>query len=294
MMTDRKDDDKKCSSCGRSDCPTRPVEGNPVTGMSADDELIRRQLGRIRTKLLVMSGKGGVGKSTCAVNLAVALARRGHRTGLLDIDIHGPSLPMMLGLETGQIRVHDGVIQPVEVYGIRAMSVGLALPHPDKAVIWRGPMKASVIRQFVRDVDWGDLDVLVIDSPPGTGDEPLTMAKLLDCSGHAVIVSTPQPVAVTDVRKSIVFCRQVGLDVRGVIENMSGFVCPHCGVESPIFETGGAAGMAEEMGVRFLGRLPIIPSIGRGGDRGTPFALGDAGDPAVKAFEGIVASVLME
>ena len=190
----------------------------------------------IRHKFLVLSGKGGVGKSTVAVNLAAALADAGRRVGLLDVDLHGPSVPGLLGLRYTPQPGHAGGIAPAQV-GERlwVMSIQFFLPDADDAVIWRGPRKYSAIRQLLAGVDWGHLDCLVVDAPPGTGDEPLALAELLGGGAGAVIVSTPQRVAVTDVRKALVFCEKVGLPVLGVIENMSGFVCPHCGETTDIF-----------------------------------------------------------
>jgi Mrp family chromosome partitioning ATPase/predicted Fe-Mo cluster-binding NifX family protein len=230
-----------------------------------------RQLQRIRHKIVVLSGKGGVGKSTVAVNLAVSLAMAGRTVGLLDIDLHGPSIPTMLKLTDTQVAVQDGKFIPVGYEALKVISIGFLLEHPEDAVIWRGPMKAGVIKQFVDDVDWGDLDYLVVDCPPGTGDEPLSIVQILGTCDGAVIVTTPQDVALADVRKSISFCRKVDLPVLGVIENMSGLVCPHCGKVVDVFKTGGGGAMAREMKVPFLGRLPLDPQIVQAGDDGHPF-----------------------
>lgn len=241
-----------------------------------------------------MSGKGGVGKSTVAVNLAVAAAKAGKRVGLLDIDVHGPSVPTMLGLEGKQLFSTETGIEPIETEGIRVISVGFLLDNPDDPVVWRGPMKISVIRQFLESVAWGDLDLLVIDAPPGTGDEPLTVLQLVprDMAG-AVIVTTPQRVASVDVRKSVSFCKQLEIPVLGVIENMSGFVCPHCGKLTPILRQGGGKALAEDMGVPFLGSIPLDPAVTDAGDNGTPFASDAKGDsPVSSAFRDIVSKVL--
>jgi len=241
---------------------------------------------------MVLSGKGGVGKSTVAVNLAVALARAGRRVGLLDVDLHGPSVPRMLGLEGRGVEVRGGAIVPVTAGGLKVLSVGFLLPERDAPVIWRGPMKMNVIRQFLADVEWGDLDWLVIDSPPGTGDEPLSVCQLVDGADGAVLVTTPQEVALADVRKSVNFCRQLGLPVLGVLENMSGFACPHCGRTTPLFGAGGGERMADEMGVPLLGRIPIDPQMVEACDAGTPYIERFPASAAAKAFERAVAPLL--
>lgn len=240
-----------------------------------DDALARRehaqQLQRIHHKIVVLSGKGGVGKSTVAVNLAVALAMAGRTVGLLDIDLHGPSIPTMLKLADARLDVVDGKLIPAGYEALKVISIGFLLERPEEAVIWRGPMKAGVIKQFVDDVAWGDLDYLVVDCPPGTGDEPLSIVQTLGTCDGAVIVNTPQDVALADVRKSISFCRKVDLPVLGVVENMSGLVCPHCGEVVDVFKTGGGEAMAREMNVPFIGRLPLDPNVVQAGDAGHPF-----------------------
>ena len=240
-----------------------------------DDALAKmeheRHLQRIRHKIVVLSGKGGVGKSTVAVNLAMSLAMAGRTVGLLDIDLHGPSIPTMLKLADAQLDVVDGKLIPAGYEALKVISVGFLLERPEDAVIWRGPMKAGVIKQFVHDVEWGNLDYLIVDCPPGTGDEPLSIVQTLGACDGAVIVTTPQDVALTDVRRSISFCRKVNLPVLGVVENMSGLVCPHCDQVVEVFKTGGGEAMAREMGVPFLGRLPLDPNVVQAGDAGHPF-----------------------
>jgi ATP-binding protein involved in chromosome partitioning len=231
----------------------------------------RRRLARIRHKIVVLSGKGGVGKSTVAVNLAQALHRAGHRVGLLDIDIHGPSVPTMLGLETKKVSAVGEELLPVDLAGLKVMSIGFMLSNQDLAVIWRGPMKMSLIKQFLQDVDWGELDFLIIDSPPGTGDEPLSVCQLIGNLDGAVVVTTPQKVAAIDVRKSITFCHRLGVPVLGVIENMSGFVCPRCGELTQILRGGAGRRMGQELEVPFLGSIPIDPTIADSCDDGQPF-----------------------
>jgi Mrp family chromosome partitioning ATPase len=237
---------------------------------------------------VVLSGKGGVGKSTVAVNLAVALAQSGKSVGLLDVDIHGPSIPTMLGLENPSIFSHEGEIFPMELGSLKVMSLGFFLKHPDDAVIWRGPMKMGAIKQFLKDVIWGDLDFLIIDSPPGTGDEPLSVCQLIPDLDGAVIVTTPQKVASVDVRKSINFCHQLKVPVLGVIENMSGFACPHCGEVTQILPSGGGRKIAEDMKVPFLGAIPMDPQIAAACDDGKAFIHHFAGTPTAQIMRDII------
>ena len=252
---------------------------------------IRMQL--IRHKVLVLSGKGGVGKSTVAVNLAVALADAGRRVGLLDVDLHGPSVPGLLGLDYTPRQGHAGGIAPAKVgENLWAMSIQFFLPERDDAVIWRGPRKYSAIREMLAGVDWGHLDCLVVDAPPGTGDEALALVELLGADTGAVVVSTPQRVAVTDVRKALSFCKTLRLPVLGVIENMSGFVCPHCGETTNVFLSGGAETMASEMGVPFLGRIPMDPAVVEAGERGVPHVQAFAGSPTATAFAAAIEPLL--
>jgi|GEM_PF-2170704 len=232
-----------------------------------DNQFLQKRMESIAHKIVVLSGKGGVGKSTVAVNLAVALSLAGRKIGLLDVDMHGPSVPGMLHLETNRLNMEHNVIIPVDFHGVKVMSIGFLLPHKDDAVIWRGPLKMGVIRQFLGDVDWGDLDCLIIDSPPGTGDEPLSVCQLMGNVDGAIVVTTPQDVATNDGRKCINFCKQLKLPVLGVVENMSGFVCPHCEKKTDIFKTDGGRQMAEEMGVPFLGAIPLDPLIGESCDK---------------------------
>ena len=251
---------------------------------------LQTRMSRIGKKLVVMSGKGGVGKSTVAANLAVALAAGGNTVGLLDVDLHGPSIPKILGLEGQRIEGDgSGDIVPIELTTrLKVVSVGMLLDNADDAVIWRGPMKYGVIQQFLKDVAWGKLDYLVIDSPPGTGDEPLAVAQLVGPNASAIIVTTPQEVAINDVRRSVSFCRTVSLDVMGIVENMSGMTCPHCdGVINP-FKTGGGEKLAEEMSVPFLGRIPLDAQIAASGDNGQPFVHTLMDGSSVDVFAAIV------
>ena len=239
-----------------------------------------------------MSGKGGVGKSTVAVNIAATLAQLGYRVGLMDVDIHGPSVPTLLRLEGWRPTTGDDGIVPVEVGALKVMSIGLLLESRVTPVIWRGPMKITAIRQFIEDVDWGDLDYLVVDAPPGTGDEPLSVAQLLEPLDGAVIVTTPQEVALADVRRSIGFCREVGVTILGVLENMSGFVCPHCGEVSEPFGRGGGETMARELDVPFLGRVPLDARIMQTGDDGQPFVQRHPETPAARALTDVIEALI--
>jgi ATP-binding protein involved in chromosome partitioning len=259
-----------------------------------DNELkMRTALARIRHKVVVLSGKGGVGKSTVAASLAVGLALSGKRTGLLDVDVHGPSIPRLLRLTGSRPGMSEIGMVPVEWnWNLKVMSIGFLLPDQDSPVIWRGPVKGGVIKQFIQDVDWGDLDFLVVDCPPGTGDEPLSVLQFLGPEAQALVVTSPQAVAVDDVRRSVSFCRMLGNPVLGVVENLSGFTCPGCGQTHPIFAQGGGERLAAETGVPFLGHIPIEPRVSEGGDAGEAF-LGIKGDsPAAKAFGAVVQAVL--
>ena len=226
----------------------------------------------IKHKFLVLSGKGGVGKSSIAVNLAIWLSMQGKKVGLLDVDIHGPSVPKLLNLEHEHVKVKDNKIEPV-LYSdtVKIMSVGFLLQNQSDALIWRGPMKHNIIKQFITDVCWGNLDCLVVDCPPGTGDEPLSVVQLLGKADGAVIVTTPQQLAVIDVKKCITFCKQLNLPVLGVIENMSGFVCPHCDQRIDVFAGNGGEEMARDFKVPFLGKIPMDPALAHACDLGKPF-----------------------
>jgi len=227
-----------------------------------------QHLSGVQHKILVLSGKGGVGKSTVALSLALSLQRAGKRVGLLDVDLHGPTVPTLLGLKGARAGLEGDRIAPITKDGLKVMSIAFLLPECDTAVIWRGPMKAGVIEQLLRDVNWGELDYLVIDCPPGTGDEPLSVCQLVGSADGAVIVTTPQDVATANVRRSIRFCRDLKLPVLGVVENMSGLVCPACGKPIEVFGSGGGEKMAAQMDVPFLGRVPLDPAIGKAGDQG--------------------------
>jgi Mrp family chromosome partitioning ATPase len=234
------------------------------------DAEIKDRLHHIKNKILVMSGKGGVGKSSIAAYLSVALARRGKKVGLMDVDLHGPSIPRMLGYKGGiQPSSIPGKATPINVMPDLYMISIESLMGDDKdaATIWRGPLKIGVIRQFISDIEWSDLDYLIIDSPPGTGDEPLTVAQTVP-DAKALIVTTPQEVSLADVRKSINFCRHVGMGILGLVENMSGLMCPNCKKSIDLFKTGGGRLTAEKEGLRLLASLPIEPEVVKRGDTG--------------------------
>jgi ATP-binding protein involved in chromosome partitioning len=241
----------------------------------------RQPIPGVKNTIAVASGKGGVGKSTVAVNLAVALAQEGATVGLLDADVYGPSIPLMLGAEE-QPGLVDNKIIPGRAYGIAVMSVGYIL-NPEKALIWRGPLVSQLIRQFLSDVQWGDLDYLVIDLPPGTGDVQLTLVQTIPLSG-AIIVTTPQDVALADAIKGLQMFREVKTPVLGIVENMSYFVCPHCGHVAEIFGSGGGERVANKYGVPLLGQIPIDPAVREGGDRGVPVVVGQPGSSTAQAF----------
>jgi len=278
-----------CATCGDKSCSATQRKANESEKEFAERQKLQSRLCRIRHKVIVLSGKGGVGKSTVAVNLATALMLSGKRVGLLDVDIHGPSIPTMLGIEWEKLQGNEDGLLPVDVGSLKVMSLGFLLQNQDEAVIWRGPMKAGVIKQFLTDVVWGELDYLIIDSPPGTGDEPLSICQLIGSSlDGAVIVTTPQRVAAVDVRKSITFCRQLEVPVLGVVENMSGFACPKCGEITPILRTGGGKRIADDMGVPFLGSIPIDPQIAEACDSGRAFVRHYAGSATAEIMRQLV------
>ena len=259
-----------------------------------DRAMLQSRMERIGRKILVLSGKGGVGKSTVAANLAISLAAAGKKVGLLDVDLHGPSIPKILGLDGERLGLDGtGGIAPIELAAnLKVVSIGMMLDSATDAVIWRGPMKYGVIQQFLKDVAWGELDFLVIDSPPGTGDEPLAVAQLVGRDASAVIVTTPQEVAISNVRRSVSFCKTLSLSVLGIVENMSGLSCPHCGEQVDVFKVGGGEQLAAEMGVPFLGRIPLDPGIVASGDSGAPFVQSLADSPAAKAFASVIEPIL--
>lgn len=239
-------------------------------------------LPKVKHVVLVGAGKGGVGKSTCAVNLALALQREGASVGLLDADFYGPSVPMMLGLKQRPVSFDGKTLEPLEAFGLKVMSIGL-LVDPDQALIWRGPMLHGALTQLFRDVNWGQLDYLVVDLPPGTGDVPLSISQQVRAAG-AVLVTTPQDVSLADVMKAKLMFDKVSIPVLGMVENMSNFVCPHCRQATPIFDTGGGKRACEAMGIPFLGDIPLDLAVRVGGDKGLPIVEGEPESPQATAF----------
>ncbi len=242
----------------------------------------------VKSTIAVASGKGGVGKTTVSVNLAVALAQAGAKVGLMDADIYGPNIPIMMGVNEQPKALGERII-PLQAHGVKLMSMGFLVP-PEQAVIWRGPMLHSAIRQFLSDVEWGDLDYLVIDLPPGTGDAQLTLAQSVPLTG-GVVVATPQDVALADVIKGITMFHKLEVPVIGVVENMSYFLCPHCGERTEIFAHGGAHKMAEKLDVPFLGEIPLDVAIRVGGDTGKPVTVTHPDSPYAQAFQKLARSV---
>jgi len=262
-----------------------PFDEEQQKQMQVEQEQIKQNIKHIKHQILVLSGKGGVGKSSIAVNLAVWLSMQGKKVGLLDVDIHGPSIPKLLNLEGSKLQGVENKIEPI-VYSdtLKVMSIGFLIQDENAALIWRGPMKHNVIKQFVSEVSWGDLDYLIVDCPPGTGDEPLSIVQLLGKADGAVVVTTPQQLAVTDVKKCITFCRQLNLPILGVIENMNGFVCPHCNQRTDIFGGDGGRQMAKDFNVPFLGSVPIDPKMVPAADLGKPFIYYNNQSPAAQAL----------
>ncbi len=239
--------------------------------------------------LVVMSGKGGVGKSTVSANLAASLAKETKsKVGLLDADLHGPNIPKILGLEDGRLGGNEESIDPIELGNLKVMSIGFTLPSKDSPVVWRGPLKMKAIKQFLNDVNWGELEYLIIDLPPGTGDEPLSIAQQLNDIDGSIVVTTPQDLSLLDSRKAVNFSKKLDLSVLGIVENMSGFVCPHCGEKTEIFKSGGGEKAAKELDEEFLGNIPLDQRIVETGDEGVPFVEAYPESDASKSFAKIV------
>jgi len=257
------------------------------------NENINKNLEKIDHVIAVLSGKGGVGKSTVATNLALTLAEQGYNVGLLDSDIHGPTIPTMLGLESARITQTEQGLQPVQASkNLKVLSMGFLISDKDDAIIWRGPMKMGAIRQLLGDFDWGHLDFLIIDLPPGTGDEPLSIAQLIPKLSGAIIVTTPQDVALVSVRKSITFVKKINIPIIGIIENMSGFSCPHCGKDINIFKSGGGEKAANDLDLPFLGKIPLNPQIVEMGDTGQTTLKGN--NQIASSFTDIVEKMMKE
>ena len=257
-----------------------------------EDKKMRERMDKIKHKILVISGKGGVGKSTVAANLAYAFAADGDSAGILDIDIHGPSQGRITGIEGVQLAANpDNSIDPVEKNGVKIITMASLLQDSDQPVIWRGPLKMKAIKQFLSDINWGEIDYLVIDSPPGTGDEPLSVMQLLPEMDGSIIVTQPQDLSLLDARKTVKFSQSIGIKVLGIVENMSGFICPHCGERTDIFKSGGGEKAAKEMKVPFLGRIPIEPAIMESGELGKPFVTMFPESESSKTMKGFVKSI---
>lgn len=285
-----KDDCEQSKPCERCDL-ARECASNEKK--EHEKKRLEEKLFHIRYKIMVMSGKGGVGKSTVSTNLAASLALNGYEVGILDADLHGPDVPRMLGIESLHLKGRQGSVEPVQVFhGLKAVSMALFARERDKAIIWRGPAKHTAIKQFLGQVNWGDLDFLIIDLPPGTGDEPLSVVKITKDVDGAIIVTTPQDVALLDSRKAVSFSRLIEVPVLGIVENMSGMVCPHCKENIDLFKIGGGEKAATELGVPFLGRIPIDPRVVLSCDAGEPLVTGAAESEAKEAFDEITRRVL--
>jgi len=278
--------DTICDTCNTaSSCSQQEKEAHA-------QERLKSRLSFIKHRIMVMSGKGGVGKSTVSTNLAVALSQDGFNVGLLDADIHGPNIPKMLGIESRHVEGSDQGMIPVEVFpNLKVISMAFFIGERDNPVVWRGPLKHSAISQFLGEVAWGPLDFLVVDLPPGTGDEALSVAHLIKDVDGAIIVTTPQDVALLDSRKAVTFSRMLSIPLIGIVENMSNLTCPHCHKEIPLFKIGGGEKAARDMRVPFLGRIPIDPEIVTDCDRGMPFVMSHPSSNAAKAFQGIASRV---
>jgi len=273
------DEKKSCQSCEESErCSHEEKEAH-------EQRLLDERMSHVKHKFMVMSGKGGVGKSTVATNIAMTLVKEGYEVGLMDADIHGPNIPKMLGIEDERPGAStQGLLPITTVHGLKVVSIAFFLLSKDDAIIWRGPLKHSAIKQFLGDVHWGYLDYLIIDLPPGTGDEALSVAHLLKSVDGAIVVTTPQDVALLDSRKAVTFARQLKLNLLGIVENMSGFHCPHCHNPIDLFKKGGGEKAAREMLVPFLGRIPIDPEMVSCGDSGVPLVLRPGHEETKNAF----------
>ncbi len=275
---DHEGDPKACATCNVAQEEQK----------SAEDQAICRTLAQIRHKILVMSGKGGVGKSSVAVALALALARQGHKVGLMDVDMHGPNVLRMLGLKEAFDLASGQFQMPPEIFhNLKVISIEAVMRNREIAVIWRGPLKHQLIRQFLTEVQWGFLDYLVIDAPPGTGDEPMSVAQTIP-EAKAMIVTTPQEISLADVRKSINFCQKINLEILGLVENMSGYRCPHCDKDLPLFRKGGGEKTAQASNIPFLGSLPFDPQVVEAADHGELADLSEEKSVFFQALQPIV------
>ncbi len=265
------------------------------TGEDLESETKRlHTLENIKHVIIVISGKGGVGKSTVSSNLAEALSMQGYLTGIMDLDITGPNIPKMFHVEDEKLVVDDNsLLVPVDVPpSLKVMSMAFLLPSKDSAIMWRGPVRSSAVQQFIEDVNWGPLDYLIIDMPPGTGDEALSIIQLIPKADGTIIVTTPQEVSLLDAKKSVTFSALAKIPIIGLVENMSGFVCPHCGEVTDIFKSGGGEDAANHLGIKFLGRVPIEPGVVVSGDKGMPIVIAEPESASAKAFNGIVKKIV--
>lgn len=286
-MSDKCEPGQSCQTCDQAGSCSADEKAAHV------EKRVTEKLVHIKHKIMIMSGKGGVGKSTVAINLGAAFARQGLEAGILDGDIHGPNVPKMLGVEASPVVGVEHGIRPVEPFPhLKLISMAFFIGNPDNPVVWRGPLKHSAIQQFISDVEWGDLDCLIIDLPPGTGDEALSTAHVLKHVDGSIIVTTPQDVALLDSRKAVNFSKAMNIPVIGIVENMGGLQCPHCGKPIPLFKVGGGEKAALEMKVPFLGRVPIDPDVVEDCDTGVPVVIGHPESPVAEAFQKIARSCL--
>ena len=265
------------------------------TGEEIEEETRRlHTLENIKHVIIVISGKGGVGKSTVSSNIAEALSMQGYVTGIMDLDITGPNIPKMFHIEDERLTVDDNrLLVPVEVPpSLKVVSMAFLLPSKDSALTWRGPVRSSAVQQFIEDVNWGPLDYLVIDMPPGTGDEALSIIQLIPKADGTVIVTTPQDVSLLDARKTVTFSALAKIPIIGIVENMSGFVCPHCGEVTNIFKSGGGEDAANQLGIQFLGRVPLEPGVVQSGDKGMPVVIAEPDSASAKAFNSITKKII--
>ncbi len=287
MLYDSVDQAKEKSS----GCPSQSPQSQQAQQQQQQEKMIKQSLSRIKHKIFVLSGKGGVGKSSVSANLAASLAAKGYKTGLMDVDLHGPSIAQMMGIKDMLDLSPKQMLLPKKIGdNLKVVTIQALMQDNDQAIIWRGPAKTGMIKQFVGSVEWGELDFLVIDSPPGTGDEPISVVQTIP-ETKAVIVTTPQEVALADVRKSISFCKTVKIETLGIVENMGPFKCPHCNEMIELFKSGGGRVTAEKEGLKFLGSIPFDTAVVKSGDDGVPIVMQDKSSDFSKAFESIVKNI---